>query len=78
MSLHELRERVEIEWDKISKEVCVDLRKSMPRRVAAVLKAKGSYIKYKIKMEVFCEITQTLCLFLNFKFTFPHIYSQFY
>ena len=45
-SLHELWERVEIEWDKISKEVCVDLIKSMPRRVAAVLKANGGYTKY--------------------------------
>ena len=45
-SIHELWTRVEAEWEKIPKEVCVDLIKSMPRRVAAVLKAKGGYTKY--------------------------------
>ena len=42
----ELWERVEKEWEKILKEVCQNLIESMPRRVAAVLKAKGSYTKY--------------------------------
>lgn len=45
-SIHALWERVEVEWEKISKEVCVNLIDSMPRRVAAVLKAKGGYTKY--------------------------------
>ena len=45
-SILELWERVEAEWEKIPKEVCLDLIKSMPRRVAAVLKAKGGYTKY--------------------------------
>jgi transposase len=44
--MHELWERVEAEWEKIPKEVCIDLIRSMPRRVAALLKAKGWYIKY--------------------------------
>ncbi len=44
--ISELWERVEAEWEKIPKEVCLDLIKSMPRRVAAVLKAKGGYTKY--------------------------------
>ena len=42
----ELWERVEKEWDKISLEVCINLIESMPRRITAVLKSKGSYTKY--------------------------------
>ena len=42
----ELWERVEKEWNKIDAEVCQNLIESMPRRVAAVLKAKGGYTKY--------------------------------
>ena len=42
----ELWERVEKEWNKIEAEVCQNLIESMPRRVAAVLKAKGGYTKY--------------------------------
>lgn len=45
-SMHELWQRVEVEWDKIPVQVCVDLIDSMPRRIAAVLKAKGGYTKY--------------------------------
>jgi transposase len=45
-SMHELWQRVETEWEKIPKEVCLDLIKSMPRRISAVLKAKGGYTKY--------------------------------
>lgn len=45
-SIHELWKRVEAEWEKISKEECIKLIHSMPRRVAAVLKAKGGYTKY--------------------------------
>ena len=42
----ELWERVQVEWEKIESEVCQNLIESMPRRVAAVLKAKGGHIKY--------------------------------
>lgn len=42
----ELWQRVEREWEGIPKEVCRNLIESMPRRVQAVLKAKGSYTKY--------------------------------
>ena len=42
----ELWERIEIEWDKIPLEVCMNLIESMPRRIAAVLKAKGGYTRY--------------------------------
>jgi transposase len=42
----ELWERVQVEWEKIEPEVCQNLIESMPRRVAAVLKAKGGYTKY--------------------------------
>jgi transposase len=45
-SILELWERVEMEWEKIPKETCIELIKSMPRRVSAVLKAKGGYTKY--------------------------------
>jgi transposase len=42
----ELWERVQAEWDKIPVEVCMNLIESMPRRVSAVLKAKGGYTKH--------------------------------
>jgi Transposase/DDE superfamily endonuclease len=42
----ELWERVEEEWEKIDAEVCQNLIESMPKRVEAVLKAKGGYTKY--------------------------------
>jgi transposase len=42
----ELWDRVQEEWNKIQPEVCQDLIESMPRRVEAVVKAKGGYTKY--------------------------------
>ena len=42
----ELWERIEKEWDKIPASVCQNLIESMPRRVQAVLKAKGGHTKY--------------------------------
>ena len=42
----ELWECVETEWDKIPADVCMNLIKSMPRRIEALLKAKGKHIKY--------------------------------
>ena len=42
----ELWKGVEVEWNKIGPEVCQNLIESMPRRVQAVLKAKGGYTKY--------------------------------
>jgi len=45
-SLHELWARCEVEWEKIDKSECQKLIESMPRRIAAVIKAKGGYTKY--------------------------------
>src|SRR5262249_22255094 len=45
-SLTELWECCQVDWDKITKETCQNLIESMPRRVAAILKAKGGYTKY--------------------------------
>lgn len=42
----ELWDRVQDEWNKITPEVCRNLVESMPRRVEAVLKAKGGNTKY--------------------------------
>jgi hypothetical protein len=42
----ELWERVEKEWEDIKAEECQRLIESMPRRVEAVIKAKGGYTKY--------------------------------
>jgi transposase len=42
----ELWERVQDEWDKIDPKVCQDLIESMPRRVQAVIDAKGGSTKY--------------------------------
>lgn len=45
-SIHELWERIEAEWNMITPAICQNLIESMPRRVSAVLKAKGGYTKY--------------------------------
>ena len=42
----ELWERIEVEWEKIEKETCVKLIESMPKRMKAVIKAKGMWINY--------------------------------
>ena len=44
--VEELWRRTEVEWEKIAKQKCQDLIQSMPRRIAAVLRAKGGYTKY--------------------------------
>ena len=42
----ELWERVQKEWEDIDESVCQDLISSIPRRVEAVIRAKGGYTKY--------------------------------
>jgi transposase len=42
----ELWERVEVEWPKIEPQECQKLIESMPRRLGAVIKAKGGHTKY--------------------------------
>jgi hypothetical protein len=42
----ELWERIEKVWNEIKPEVVQNLIESMPRRVAAVIRAKGGYTKY--------------------------------
>lgn len=44
--VHELWERVEKEWNEIPPETCQKLIESMPRRIQAVIKAKGGHTKY--------------------------------
>lgn len=45
-SVAELWSRFQVEWDKITKERCLALYESMPRRIAAVIRAKGGSTKY--------------------------------
>jgi transposase len=45
-SVKELWDRVERLWEEIPKEVCQNLIESMPRRLAAVIRAKGGHTKY--------------------------------
>ena len=42
----ELWERVKEGWNKIDAEGCQNLIESMPRRVAAMVKAKDGYTRY--------------------------------
>lgn len=42
----ELWERIECEWEKITAAECLALIESMPRRIEALLKAKGRWIGY--------------------------------
>jgi DDE superfamily endonuclease len=44
--VHESWERVAEEWNKTTPETCQNLIESMPRRVQAVIKAKGGHTKY--------------------------------
>ena len=44
--VHELWDRVSEEWDAIEPEVCQNLIESTPRRIQAVIKAKGGHTKY--------------------------------
>jgi hypothetical protein len=42
----ELWERIEKVWNEIKPDMVQSLIESMPRRVAAVIRAKGGYTKY--------------------------------
>ncbi|GJP58008.1 hypothetical protein CLOP_g19920 [Closterium sp. NIES-67] len=42
----DLWEREQEEWEKIPSEVCSNLIDSMPRRVKAVIRAKGQWTRY--------------------------------
>jgi hypothetical protein len=44
--VHQLWDRVVVEWGKISVEECQKWIESMPRRIQAVIKAKGYHTKY--------------------------------
>ena len=44
--VHELWERVVEEWNQITPETCQNLIESMPRRIQAVIDAKGGHTKY--------------------------------
>jgi hypothetical protein len=44
--VHELWDRVVEEWNKIPPETCQNLIENMPRRIQAVIKAKGGHTKY--------------------------------
>jgi DDE superfamily endonuclease len=44
--INELWERIQVVWDGIPAEECQKLIESMPRRIEAVLRAKGGYMKY--------------------------------
>lgn len=44
--VHQLWERVVEEWGKIDEEQCQKWIESMPRRIEAVIKAKGAHTKY--------------------------------
>ena len=44
--VHELWDRVEVEWNEIAAETCQNLIESMPRRIKAVIRANGGHTKY--------------------------------
>lgn len=46
MGILELWDRIQDEWNKIPAKICQDLIESMPRRMAAVIEAKGKHTKY--------------------------------
>jgi hypothetical protein len=44
--VYELWDRLEEQWNKIGPETCQNLIESMPRRIQAVIKAKGGHTNY--------------------------------
>ena len=44
--IHELWERVEREWNTFTAEECQRYVESMPKRIEAVIKAKGGHTKF--------------------------------
>ena len=44
--MHELWESMKKEWDRISEKACQKLIESLPRRIRAVIKAKGGHTDY--------------------------------
>ena len=44
--INALWERIQVEWNKIDASVCQKLIESMPRRIEAVIKAKGGHTNY--------------------------------
>jgi len=42
----QLWERIETIWNSIDKDICLKLIESMPRRIEAILKAKGKWTSY--------------------------------
>ncbi|KAG0926484.1 hypothetical protein G6F29_013037 [Rhizopus arrhizus] len=44
--VHELWERIKIEWETFDKDICCKYIDSMPARVQAVIKAKGGNTIY--------------------------------
>jgi RNA:NAD 2'-phosphotransferase (TPT1/KptA family) len=44
--VHELWNRVKVEWNEIAAETCQTLIESMPRRIKAVIRANGGHTKY--------------------------------
>ena len=45
-SIHSLWQYVDEKWNKISVEVCQKLIETMPKRIQAVIEAKGGHTKY--------------------------------
>ena len=48
--VHDLWDRVAEEWNEIPPETCQTLIESMPRRIQAVLKAKGGHTFYWVQL----------------------------
>src|SRR6267143_3985296 len=46
IGVHQLQDRVVMEWGNISMEECQKWIESMPRRIQAVIKAKGGHTTY--------------------------------
>jgi hypothetical protein len=42
----EMWERIQLEWGKFDQDICLMLIESLSKRIEAVLKAKGKWIKY--------------------------------
>ena len=55
----ELWERVEKEWEGIDATICQNLIESMPRRIEAIIKAKGGYTKYWYEFFCLWELAET-------------------
>ena len=62
-----MRGTAEKEWEKLPKYRCAKLIASYPRRLEAIIAAKGASIKYRVKgLNTYVNVISKICIFNTF------------